>query len=262
MNPSFYSGTGLGWGGSLCKLVNNSKSVAEERMKEHLKTWIIEDDIKQIKSLNFNSVRLPIGYWNVIHDPYHLYAPSDLQLSYYYLDWIFQMTLKYNLSILIDIHGGPGSQNGIDHSGCSKTPTWTTSRNIELTLDAIESILKRYSNYTNLLGIELLNEPGLIIEANSHNLLESFYRSSYSLIRRYHPSLYIIYNELYSDYYSIWDNKFLEPKYYNIIVDWHLYHWQQQYYNYTKQQHINDVKEWKYLINDYHKINSFYSYIP
>jgi aryl-phospho-beta-D-glucosidase BglC (GH1 family) len=57
------------------------------------------------------------GYWNVIKDPYDLYAPSDLNISHKYVNFALDMAEKYELDILVDLHGAPGSQNGQDHSG-------------------------------------------------------------------------------------------------------------------------------------------------
>ena len=86
------------------------KMLADDRMTRQLETWITETDFKQISQLGFNSVRLPIGYWNVIVDPYKWFAPYDYRTSLKYIDKAFAWALKYNLSVLLDLHGGPGSQ--------------------------------------------------------------------------------------------------------------------------------------------------------
>jgi hypothetical protein len=118
MTPNFYVGTGLGWGGSLCRMVNYSRSLAEQRMRKMLSTWITEKDFMEIAAFGFHSVRIPIGYWNVMEDPYEMFAPSNHSISLHYIDWAFDMAEKYNLTVLLDMHGAAGSQNGIDHSGC------------------------------------------------------------------------------------------------------------------------------------------------
>lgn len=255
MNPSLFDGSGLGWGGSLCKLVNQSKYLAEEKMRKHLSSWITEKDIKMIKEYGFNSVRVPLGYWNIIPDPYERYAPLDPEISHFYLNWLFNITQKYNLTVILDLHGAPGSQNGIDHSGCSgMSPTWLSHDNINLSYQTIDKIMKLYSHNMNFIGIELLNEPNIEIELH-HTILFEYYTNCYEIIRKYHSSIYILYNELYSQYFHIWRNEFLEPKYYNMIIDWHLYHWQDYYQSYTTQQHLHDIQQWKELINNYSQWN-------
>jgi glucan 1,3-beta-glucosidase len=271
MNPSLYTGTGLGWDGSLCKLVNYSKSLAEERMQTHLSTWITESDIQAIKSYGFNSLRVPIGYWNILSDPYHRYAPQNPEVSHRYLNWLFQITQQYELSILIDLHGAPGSQNGMDHSGCSREGggDWISDsiererKNLELTYETLELIMQHYGTQPNLIGIELLNEPSLQYEQKYHQKLFSFYQNSYSLIRQYHPSLLILFNELYSDYYSIWRGDededhhpfYQEPHYVNVIMDWHLYHWQDYYVLENTEEVLSDVMSWRDLIQNYSQWN-------
>lgn len=42
-----------------------------------------------VQLMGFNSVRLPIGYWNLMTDPYRKYAPSNHRTSLKYIDWCF-----------------------------------------------------------------------------------------------------------------------------------------------------------------------------
>ena len=109
MSRSFYSGTGLGWGGSLCAIVRYDRELAEERIGRLLESWITEDDIAEIANMGFNSVRLPIGYWNIIQDPYGMFAPASVKTSLKYIDWCFDVCQKYGLTVLLDLHGAPGN---------------------------------------------------------------------------------------------------------------------------------------------------------
>ena len=68
-----------------------NETLAEERIKESLTTWITENDFQGIQALGFNSVRLPVGYWNVMDDPYKLFVPKNYHESLYYIDWCFDM---------------------------------------------------------------------------------------------------------------------------------------------------------------------------
>lgn len=55
-------------------------------------------------------MRLPVGYWIIAPEkPY--------REGIRYVDWAFRMAEKYQLQVLLDLHGAPGSQNGNDHSG-------------------------------------------------------------------------------------------------------------------------------------------------
>ena len=49
--------------------------------------------------MGFNSIRLPVGYWNIIDDPKKLFAPADYRISLNKIDWCFDMAEKYGLSV-------------------------------------------------------------------------------------------------------------------------------------------------------------------
>lgn len=230
------------------RLVAYNRSLAENRMDDHLKSWIVESDFAEISKRGFNSVRLPVGYWNVVEDPYDLYAPRDYRKSLQYIDWVFDMATKYNLTVMLDLHGAPGSQNGIDHSGCSVPPTWGTPLHRELSLVAIEAMAKRYGNHPKLLGIELLNEPGWDFSTKAHMTLVFYYDAAYKIIRKYNSECWVIINEIYDG----WLNKypeFQEPDFYNVMMDYHLYNWQEPYTKESAYGHLRDAAGWSRLID-------------
>jgi hypothetical protein len=131
-------------------------------------------------------------------------------------DFAFEMAAKYNLSVLLDLHGVPGSQNGLDHSGCSVAASWLTEvgpisnassplwngtysfaddwglregplsrfRNVLLTLRAIHAMALRYGQHRSLLGIELVNEPSREYSDNMHDVILEYYKVSYRLVKQ------------------------------------------------------------------------------
>ena len=104
-------GAPLGWGGSLCTMVDWNREETERRMAWRFDNWFVED-FAEIAKAGFNSVRIPIGYWNVMEDPYHAYAPADWMKSRDKIDWMFDMAKKYGLLVVLDLHGAPGSRMG------------------------------------------------------------------------------------------------------------------------------------------------------
>jgi glucan 1,3-beta-glucosidase len=268
MNPSFFNGTvdrhgnmhdqplneqgqPLGWGGSLCRMVDWNREETERRMSDRFNSWFTEKDFAEIAQAGFNSLRVPLGYWNVIDDPHHAYAPADVSKSRDKIDWIFEMADKYDLLVLLDMHGGPGSQNGIDHSGCSKAAEWDHPDNQVLSRQAVRAMAERYGQHPNLWGIELLNEPSDFYSANDHELLASFYRDSYHIIRAHSPDCVVVFNELYPAYYSWWSHEMREPLYHNVVMDMHLYDWQEPYTEEWNIQHVLDARSWAATIADY-----------
>jgi len=255
MCPSFFKDSGLGWGGSLCGMTNYSSTITYKRMLSQFKYWITESDFAQISALGYNSVRLPIGYWNVMKDPFKLFEPKDEKISLYYIDLAFTWAAKYNMTILLDVHGAPGSQNGYDHSGCIERPSWLSSYNIDLTLEAIDIIADRYAEHPALIGFELLNEPSEAYSSKNSTVLLEYYSNAYKIIRKYSKSALIVFNELYSYDFQNWNNRLLEPYYYNVIIDWHLYDWPMT--QLVATQHVANANVWAGVIhsyNSYHPI--------
>ena len=238
-------------------VVQFNQNLAEKKMEKHLSTWITEKDIAEIAAAGFNSIRLPIGYWNIISDPYELFVPARVEDSIYYIDWLFEQCSIYNISILLDLHGLPGSQNGIDHSGCTTTGTnWLENpSNIKLTYHSIETLISRYHKHSAFYGIELANEPAIKYCQDHHNmqLLHTFYQESYRIIRKYSSNCMVVFNELYENCYSKWENKLQEPDYYNVQIDLHLYNWQEPYTEQSAKMHINNAKAWENLVLDISK---------
>lgn len=267
MTPSFFNGTlvegkvldrplaedgkPLGWGGSLCRMTIWNREDTEARMEHRFKTWFTESDFKEIAALGYTSVRLPVGYWNIIEDPYKLFAPTDYKVGRAKIDWCFDMAAKYGLTVLLDMHGAPGGQNGQDHSGCTLPENWMSNENRDLSLKTVEAMAERYSSRPNLYGFELLNEPSDFYSKNNHEELSQYYRDSYTIIRKYSKTAVVVFNELYANYYSWWDNEMKEPQYYNVIMDWHLYDWQLPHTMESAPQHIQDAVNWEPMIDKY-----------
>ena len=82
---------------------------AAQRLKSHWDTFITEESFAQIKAANLNTVRIPIGYWGIpgIANSSEPFATGQ----YPYLLKAVGWAKKYDLSVVLDIHGVPGSQN-------------------------------------------------------------------------------------------------------------------------------------------------------
>jgi len=245
----FYSGTGAS---DLCTLCKQNRNSADSKMQSYLATWITESDISWAQQQGINMLRLPIGYWNVMSDPYNIYVPIDPNVSFGYIDSVFSWAKKYGMKVIVDMHGAPGSQNGEDHSGCGNGVVgWDTPTNIQYSLQAITAMVKRYGGSPQLLGIELLNEPAWSLEQDNHNDLLNYYQQAYSVIRQYDNHTNVIFNELYSQFYSSWNGQLTEPNYYNVLEDWHLYDCYGDQAHVSTQQHIEDAQSWGPMILQY-----------
>ena len=128
-------------------------------------------------------------------------------------------------------------------------PKWSRPENVELSLRAVEAMAKRYSSHPSLLGIELLNEPSQRYSECNHTLLHQYYVDSYHIIRQYSDSALVVFNELYVHLFNKWNDALLEPHFYNVVLDWHLY--QFMYDSWSVYQHVALTKDWQTLIDTY-----------
>lgn len=231
MVPDVYEGTGADDLFTLCKNLGPEKAL--ERMKQHMATFISRDDFKWLADHGFNSVRLPIGYWDIEEDTkYHVYVGGGQPFIEKTLDW----AEEFGISVLIDLHGAVGSQNGQDHSG-RKGPI---DFDPQATLIVIKKIVQMYGWRKNLIGIELLNEPN--VDAIGVERLKQYYLNAYQIINSTRPDIMIMFHDGFWPL-SYWTD-FLRLQ--NVVVDTHRYQlFTQKEQDMTLQQHYEETtNEW------------------
>ena len=122
------------------------------RLKRHRDTFIVEKDFKWIHEQGFEAVRLPVGYW--IFKPDEGYVAGES-----YVEKAFLWAEKYDLKVVLDLHGLPGSQNGKAHSGQAGKIHFYRHRNRQQALGVLKYVVERYGQRKELIGIEITNEP-------------------------------------------------------------------------------------------------------
>ncbi len=210
MTPSVFRGTEAGDEFQLCSALGTR---AAERLNAHRENFIKAEDFAWIKARGLNSVRLPVGFWA-------LQAPSPWVECSKYLDFAFEQARLNGLQVLLDLHGAPGSQNGMDHSGRAGDVGWHKSpANIEASIVALEGMARRYGQHPALNGIELLNEPRWDLPID---ILKSYYQSAYKRLRPLMPkSVAIVIHDGFRPFE--WKGFMTEPGYSNVLLDTHLY---------------------------------------
>ncbi len=85
------------------------------------------------------------------------------------------------IGVLVDLHGAPGSQNGQPHSGISdgQARLFGNETNLRNTVDVLTYLTQQLASVTNVIGIQLINEP------NNDPSLADFCKDGHS-----YPSLY------------------------------------------------------------------------
>ena len=128
------------------------------------------------------------------------------------------------MSVLVDMHGVPGSQNGADHSGCEDDGIGWSAATMETTLLAVEAVVKRYGQLSSFMGIELMNEPAWKVEWE-HGVLLEYYTRALALVRSISSEALVVFNVLYWDAFPAgfgdwWDGQLTG---HNVVIDLHLY---------------------------------------
>jgi len=209
---------------TLCSVLG--KSAAADRLKRHRDTWITAEDFKWIADRGLNAVRLPVGYGILEDNPPFITGRETL-------DRAFAQAKANNLGVLLDLHGAPGSQNGMDHSGRSGKLEWHTSKeNIVHTVRIIEGLAAYCKRFDNLIGLELLNEPRWDVPID---IIKDYYLDAYQAARKHLPkeSVTIVIHDGFRP--MEWKEFMQEPDYTNVMLDTHLYQC------YTEGDRKNDI---------------------
>lgn len=215
-----------------------SPEVYEARIKIHRSEYITERDFVTIKRMGMESVRIPV--------PYFIFGDRKPFIGCIEeLDNAFNWAEKYGLTILIDLHTVPLSQNGFDNGGISGVCKWAQEpEEIEFALSVLERLAKRYGNRKSLFGIQPLNEP---VTENmwetmdvqnrytpadpelakgsapiTMDFLRQFYLEAYDRISEYMPKdKFVVIHDGFE--LMVWKDFMQEEKYSNVILDTHQY---------------------------------------
>ena len=163
----------------------NAKLILEHQWD----SFVTEADFAYLQKIGINTIRLPIGFWSLGPD----FTKGSIFEKYgaaYTNSWprvrrLIGWAGKYGIGVLVDMHGAYGSQNGQAHSGVSdgKTNLFSSKTNQQLTITALEYITKEMSQVTNVVGIQILNEP------KNDAALWPFYTTAIEAMRKVDPSM-------------------------------------------------------------------------
>lgn len=176
-----------GWGS-----LDGARSVLEQ----HWDTFINQSDFQYLASIGINTVRLPIGYWTLGPD-FVQGTPYENVSSVYQNSWsrvvrTINMAGQAGIGVLVDLHGAPGSQNGQQHSGISdgQTNLFDSPWYINKTMDVLSFLMGQLGYVTNVVGIEILNEPQDVATLPDFCTSSSILRDLYAHSCNRYPSDY------------------------------------------------------------------------
>jgi endoglucanase len=157
---------------------------------EYRERYIAQDDIRFIKSVGFNTVRIPL-HWD-------LFMTADGAMTgpgWALLDRVLGWVRAAGLYAIVDLHAAPGGQTGINHDDGPGYPLmFYVPRDRDRTVALWQAIAKRYAGDPAILGYDLLNEPIAPYHdtATLNPRLEPFYQRVTGAIRAVDPGRIVI----------------------------------------------------------------------
>lgn len=156
---------------------------AEAFIDHFLECMVGEDDIRYLKSLGINSIRIPFGYHYFIDDA----NPNEyLEKGFARLNRVVELCAAHELYVILDLHSTPGSQNTDWHSDniTGQPLFWQYRVFQDQVVHLWEWLAKRYADNPWVVGYDVINEPGFDVPAEAIN---GFYKRVLAAIRKHDP---------------------------------------------------------------------------
>ena len=201
----------------------------EEELNTLLDTFFYayctEADFKLISDTGMNTIRLPMYYRNFMEGTDEaLTMRAD---AFEKLDYFLELAKKYDLKVIIDMHGVVGGQSGYEHSGTRDIDFWTNETYIEEMCTLWKNIATYYATErtdlaSTILAYDLVNEPTNRNEIGTGKLQWEVMDRLYEAIREV-DTCHVISIE------GVWYPSSLpSPEKYdwdNVLYQYHFYNW-------------------------------------
>ena len=141
--------------------------------------YIRYEDIKYLKSIGCNHIRLPFHYQLFTQD-YYLGGRNQ---GFVYFDRIIEWCRNENLYVLLDMHCAPGGQTGDNIDDSYAYPYLYSSPLCQKEMSSVwQQIAEKYKNDTIVLGYDLINEPVAHYFADEKSTMDSTLLSIYKMM--------------------------------------------------------------------------------
>ncbi len=182
--------------------------------------YITYEDIKYLKSIGVNSIRVPFNY-KLFCDETYLWNTESR--GFELIDRLLTWCKKEDIPIILDMHCAPGGQTG-DNIDDSYGYPWLfkSVESQNQIIDIWESIAEYYNNEPMVLGYDLMNEPiaHYFENENLNEKLEPLYKRIVERIRNVDTNHIIILGG------ARWNTDFSvfgEPFDSNLVYEFHKY---------------------------------------
>ncbi len=179
--------------------------------KEHYNSFILENDIKIIKSWGADHIRLPMDY--------ELFETEDghyREEGFSYVNKAIKWCDEYGLNLILDLH----KTAGYDFSDQINSSAFFENEPLQERFTALWiELSKRYGKFHERVAFELLNE---VVPHNVSDKWNQIAKSTIAAIRSVAPETFILIGGVC--YNSISSVKYLEMPYDNkIVYNFHFY---------------------------------------
>ncbi|MBI9039929.1 cellulase family glycosylhydrolase [Lutibacter sp.] len=121
-----------------------------------LKNYITHDDIRYLKSIGVNHIRLPFHYKMFTDDLYM----GQRNAGFKYVDKLIDWCREEQLYVLLDMHCAPGGQTGDNIDDSYGYPYLFKSKSSQDLMTKIwVDIAKKYKDEPVIIGYDIVNEP-------------------------------------------------------------------------------------------------------
>ncbi len=200
-----------------------------EQLKElndaYFNAYCTEADFKLIKDTGLNTIRLPMYFRNFMEGPDEaLTMRAD---AFEKLDYFLELAKKYDLKVIVDMHGVVGGQSGYEHCGTRDMDFWENETYINSMCELWKNIALHYINdrpdlASTILAYDLVNEPTKRTEIGTGELQWRVMDRMYEAIREVDKH-HVISIE------GVWyPNSLPAPEKYgweNVLYQYHFYNW-------------------------------------
>ena len=180
--------------------------------ESHISSFIKEEDIKRIKGMGCDHLRLPVDFENIYDEK----KKCDVEIGYKYIDLCIEWCKKYGLNVVLDLHKAPGYVfDDFEYS----SGFFTNEKLMTVFLNIWDSLSKRYAKYSDMMMFEMLNE------VTSFDVIEEWNALAFrciKVIRKNAPKVKILYGGV--GYSSVKAVKYIPAPYdENIVFNVHCY---------------------------------------
>jgi aryl-phospho-beta-D-glucosidase BglC (GH1 family) len=189
---------------------------------KYLNNYITYDDIKYLKRIGCNHIRLPFHYKLFTNDLYM----GKRNAGFEYFDRVIEWCRKENLYVLLDMHCAPGGQTGDNIDDSYGYPWLYYSQSSQDLMSQIwVSIAKRYKNDPIIIGYDVINEPFAHYFTND---IKDYNQRLYSVYKRMVKDIRVVDKEhsiflngsVWAGDFGVFDAPILDN---NIVYEFHKY---------------------------------------